>query len=392
MARLQVFRRLRLRHLVVDALIAVAFAAFNIVSAIGLQLDLAAVGRSWPVVIILLAGTLPLALRRVAPVVPVIAVMGSAFALQRYHYEWGALQPAILLALYSMGAHARSQRESLAGLATAFVAIALLSLDSETPGDLWNLLVFGFLGGIWLVGDTLRRRAAQIAELQRRGARLEQERELESRRAVTEERARIARELHDVVAHSVSIMVVQAAAARKVLESQPQTALISLEAIETTGRQALAEMRRLLGVMNRDDARAIAKAPQPGLNRVAALVEEMRRAGLPVDLQVEGEPGPLPPGVDLSAYRVVQEALTNALRHADAAWVSVVVRYRSDDVEVEVTDDGQGLVDDPASAGGHGLVGMRERVTLFQGEFEAGPRNGGGFVVRARLPIGAPGG
>jgi signal transduction histidine kinase len=246
--------------------------------------------------------------------------------------------------------------------------------------------------GIWLVGDTLRRRSVQMVELQQRADDFEREREEESRRAVAEERARIARELHDIIAHSVSVMVVQAAAGRRVLDSQPETARASLEAIETTGRQALAEIRRLLGVLRRDDGPDEALVPQPGLAHVEALVDEMRRAGLPVELRVEGEPGPLPPGVDVSAYRVVQEALTNTLRHAGPARVSVIVRYGPDDVEVEVSDDGHGSSAHPAPAGGQGLVGMRERVALFQGDFEAGPRAGGGFAVRARLPIGSSGG
>jgi signal transduction histidine kinase len=301
----------------------------------------------------------------------------------------GALQISLMLALFSVGAYSRSTRESLAGLVAGFVFTVLTWLRPENQGSLWIFFIFGLLGGLWLVGDTLRRRTSQLAALEARAAGLERDREQESRRAVTEERARIARELHDVIAHSVSVMVVQAAAARRVLDSQPETTRAALETIETTGRQALAEMRRLLGVMRREDVHDAAKAPQPGLARVAALVGEMRGAGLPVELRVEGEPGPVPPGVDVSAYRVVQEALTNALRHAAAASVSVVVRYGRDDVEIEVSDDGHGPLEDPASVGGHGLIGIRERVALFHGDFEAGPRAGGGFAVRARLPIGS---
>ena len=395
MARLEVLRRLRLHPLVVDSLIAVSFAIFGIVGMSGLSLDLATIQRTWPLIPIILAGTLPLALRRVMPLVPLIAIIGAGIALNYYHYEPGGLVLVILVATYSVGAHSRSQRESLAGLAAILVELIVIWRGSADPGDLWSLwslVLFGLLGGTWLVGDTLRRRTAQMADAQQRAARLEQGREDESRRAVTEERARIARELHDVIAHSVSIMVVQAAAARRVLDKHPETARTSLEAIETTGRQALGEMRRLLGVTSRGDARAIAKAPPPSLDRVDALVEEMRRAGLRVDLLVEGERGPLPPGVDLSAYRIIQEALTNALRHAGPARVSVIVRYRAEDVEVEVTDDGTRPVDDLVSSAGHGLIGMRERVALFQGDFEAGPRTGGGFAVRARLPIGSAGG
>jgi signal transduction histidine kinase len=339
-----------------------------------------------------LAATLPLALRRVVPLISLIAVMGGAFAIQVFGYDAGLLAFSMVLALFSVGAYSSSTRESLAGLAAVVVIVVLTWLDPQNQGSLWVLFLFGLLFGIWLVGDTLRRRTAQMAELEARTAGLEQEREEGSRRAVAQERARIARELHDIIAHSVSVMVVQAAAAGRVLDSQPETARASLEAIETTGRQALSEMRRLIGVMRREELLEDAKAPQPGLARVEALVDDMRGAGLPVDLRVEGDPGPLPPGVDVSAYRVLQEALTNALRHAGPARVSVIVRYRPEDVELEVSDDGHGPMEDPASTGGHGLVGMRERVALFQGDFEAGPRAGGGFAVRARLPIGSSGG
>jgi signal transduction histidine kinase len=269
---------------------------------------------------------------------------------------------------------------------------AVLSwLRPANQGDLWIFFIFGMLAGLWLVGDTLRRRTARVVELEAHAAVLEREREEVSRRAVADERARIARELHDVIAHSVSVMVVQAAAARRILDSQPDAARTSLAAIENTGREALAEMRRLLGVMRREDAADDAKAPQPGLGRLEALVDDVRAAGLPVDLRIEGAVMALPPGVDVSAYRVVQEALTNALRHAGGAHVSVVVRYRAEDVEVEVSDDGRSSTGEPAD-GGRGLLGMRERVALFQGDLEAGPRPGGGFAVRARLPIGTAGG
>ncbi len=392
MARLEVLRRLRPHRLVVDTLIALSIAILGFVGANGLTLDLGVIQHTWPLTPIVLAGTLPLALRRVVPLVPLIAATGTAFLLARSDYNMDALLLASTVALYSVGANARSQGESFAGLLVAIGATVLIWLGSSYGSDPWIFFLFGVQAGLWLVGDTLRRRAAQIVELQQHAAHLEQLREIESRRAVADERARIARELHDVVAHSVTIMVVQAEAGRKVLDAQPDAARTSLEAIENTGRQALADMRRLLGVMDRDGARATAKDPAPGLDQIDALVGEMQRAGLVVDLRVEGERGPLPPGVDLSAYRVVQEALTNALRHAGAARVSVVVRYRSDAIEVEVNDDGEGPVNDPASPGGRGLVGMRERVALFQGEFEAGPRRGGGFVVRARLPLGSSGG
>lgn len=392
-------RRLRGHPIVLDGLIGIAFAILGLIEIFGITPDLAAIERAWygidhtwPVTGLLLLSTVPLALRRVSPLISEIAVIGGSFALQAYGYGPSVQFFAMMLALFSVGAYSRSTRESVAGLVALLFGASVMWVRSGATYDLWTMFMLGFFIALWLVGDTLRRRSAQMVELQQRADGLEREREEESRRAVAEERARIARELHDIIAHSVSVMVVQAAAARRVIESQPETARASLESIETTGREALAEIRRLLGVLKRDDAPEDAKAPVPGLAHVEALVDEMRRAGLPVDLRVEGEPGPLPPGVDVSAYRVVQEALTNALRHAGPARVSVNVRYGDDDVVVEVNDDGHGSSAHPAPAGGQGLVGMRERVALFQGEFEAGPRAGGGFTVRARLPIASSGG
>jgi signal transduction histidine kinase len=357
----------------------------------GIELDQPIRQHTWLFVGLVLLATLPLALRRVAPLVSVIAVMGAMVGLEYFEFEFGVLVLAMIVAIFSAGAYSRSTRESLAGLVAGLVWAVLSWLRSVNQDDLWIFFIVGMLGGIWLVGDTLRRRTARVVELEAHAADLERDREEASHQAVAEERARIARELHDVIAHSVSVMVVQAAAARRILDTQPEAARTSLEAIETTGREALAEMRRLLGVMRREDAADDAKAPQPGLGRLEALVDDVRAAGLPVDLRIEGTAVALPPGVDVSAYRVVQEALTNALRHAGGAHVSVVVRYRAEDVEVEVSDDGHGAPGKPVD-GGRGLVGMRERVALFHGDLEAGPRPGGGFAVRARLPIGTTGG
>jgi signal transduction histidine kinase len=211
----------------------------------------------------------------------------------------------------------------------------------------------------------------------------ERERDQRARQAVVEERGRIARELHDVVSHAMSTIIVQAGAERLVLQESQRSTREVLAGIESTGRQAMAEMRRLLGVL-RDGDVELALAPQPGLAQLDPLLEQVRSAGLPVDVLVEGTPIDLPAGVDVSAFRIVQEGLTNALRHAGAAHASVVVRYRPGEVEVEVCDDGRG---GPAGEAGHGLIGMRERVALFGGELRAGPRPQGGFAVRARLPV-----
>jgi signal transduction histidine kinase len=242
--------------------------------------------------------------------------------------------------------------------------------------------LFGLLigGGAWTVGRVVRSRTQLAAGLAREAARLESERVV----AVSEERARIARELHDVIAHSVSVMVVQAGAAQAVLEQHPERAVESLEAVQETGRQALVEMSRLVGLL-RDDSEELGLAPQPGLGELDALVAQVRTAGLPVEVRIEGLQRKVSLGVDLSAYRVIQEALTNALKHAGRARAEVTVRFEHDALEVEVLDDGPGCMN--AHSGGHGLAGMRERVSVFGGEFVAGPLPGGGFAVRARLPL-----
>jgi signal transduction histidine kinase len=223
-----------------------------------------------------------------------------------------------------------------------------------------------------------------IGDRDRRARMAERERDLAAREAVVEERARIARELHDVIAHNVSMMVVQAGAERRVLDRDQASTREVLETIEQIGRSALTEMRRLVGMLRTDDADSL--SPQPGLDDVPALVTQIREAGLPVELSVEGDRRALPAGIELSAYRIVQEALTNALKHAGEAHAEVRVRYGADSLELEIVDDGPG---GPAraSTGGHGLVGMRERVALYGGRLDAGGRAGGGFAVHVLLPV-----
>ena len=241
-----------------------------------------------------------------------------------------------------------------------------------------------FFGVVMLAVMLLVRRV--LGDRERRVQLAERERDLAAREAVVAERARIARELHDVVAHSVSVMVVQAQAGPRLL-GEPERARESFRSIETTGREALVELRRLLGVLRGGEEHA-ATAPQPGLASLKALVEQVREAGLRVDLRFEGEPAALPPGIDLSAYRIVQEALTNSLKHAGRAEAEVIVRYETAAVELEILDNGVGPHTRMTGNGsGHGLVGMRERVALYGGLLEAGSRNGHGFAVRARLPL-----
>jgi signal transduction histidine kinase len=234
----------------------------------------------------------------------------------------------------------------------------------------------------------VRTRTRLTEELHEAAVREQEARELESQRAAADERRRIAREMHDVVAHSVSVMVVQAGGARRILGRDPDRAVAAAAQIERTGREALAEMRRLLGMLHRDDDEHDARAPQPTMAGVAALVERARAAGLPVELHVEGERRSLPAGLDLAAFRVVQEGLTNALKYAEHAPTDVHVRWGARDLELEILDRGPGPARDRLGGdGGHGLVGMRERVKLYGGDLEAGRRRGGGFRIRAKLPL-----
>lgn len=240
----------------------------------------------------------------------------------------------------------------------------------------------------WLAGFALHSREEKAEEAEARAARAELEREAAARVAVAEERARIARELHDVVAHAVSVMVLQVGAVRHKLPDTLEDQAEALQGVERTGRTALAEMRRLLGAMRREGDEA-ERAPQPGLEGLDALVVEVTRAGLPVRLHVDGDRVPLSPAVDLSAYRIVQEGLTNALKHAHASSADVTLRFADDELEIEVRDDGRGA--GPRSGKGYGLIGVRERVKIFGGQMMAGSDADGGFVLRTRLPLGVGG-
>jgi signal transduction histidine kinase len=237
----------------------------------------------------------------------------------------------------------------------------------------------------WVAGWALRERAERAEAAEERAVRAEREREAAARVAVAEERARIARELHDIVAHAVSVMVLQVGAVRHKLPDAFAEDRDALRSVERAGRTALAEMRRLLAAMRRDGEEA-ELLPQPGLDGLDSLLDEIGRAGLPVELHVDGEPVPLPRGVELSAYRIVQEGLTNALKHARASDADVTVRYRPDELEIEVRDNGQGSA--KTDGLGHGLVGVRERVKIYGGEMTAGTSTGGGFVLSTRLPLG----
>lgn len=262
-------------------------------------------------------------------------------------------------------------------------AIVVYNAPGQSAGDLVFIPMLFGIG--WLLGFALRDRAERAEAAEERAARAERDRETAARVAVAEERGRIARELHDVVAHAVSVMVLQVGAVRHRMPESDAEGRDALKNVEQAGRTALAEMRRLLSAM-RDEGDEVELLPQPGLDDLDALVDDVRAAGLPVRLRIRGEKAALPPGLDLSAYRIVQEGLTNALKHAGAHQAEVDVDYGATELRLEVRDDGPGAPS-TADGPGHGLVGIRERVKIFGGDMSAGPVSTGGFVLRARLPL-----
>jgi signal transduction histidine kinase len=278
------------------------------------------------------------------------------------------------------------RRQAFVGLAIANAAVLIIvGNDPESAGGDFIFIPLLFTA-VWLSALGFGRKLEQAREAEERAARLEREREEQARAAVAEERGRIARELHDVVGHAVSVMTVQASAVRRLLRPEQEREREALLVVEQSGREALAEMRRLVGVLRRPEE-APALAPQPSLQHLDRLVDQAREAGLPVELRIEGEATQLPASLDLTAYRLVQEGLTNAIKHANATRAEVVVRYGDGEVELLVSDDGTGTSDGDVDSGGHGLVGMRERVAVYGGELEAGPRPNGGYALRARLPL-----
>lgn len=329
---------------------------------------------------------MPLLARRRFPFAAPVSVWGLAAALSFVDGRLVGFTTTAsvigLVAAYLLG-NLRDKMLGRVGLAVVLIGavIVMYNNPSHSTGGLVVLPAMFLIG--WLAGFALRERSTQAEEAEDRAARAEQERAAAARIAVAEERGRIARELHDVVAHAVSVMVLQVGAVRHRLPQSLTEDKDALIDVEKAGRAALAEMRRLLGAMH--DGGDVELAPQPGLDNLDALAERVSRAGLPVHLQVEGEIVQLPRAVELSAYRIVQEGLTNSLKHAQASRADVTVRYRAEDLELEVRDDGVGT---SSSDGlGHGLVGIQERVKIYGGEMSAGAGSKGGFVLNARLPL-----
>ena len=329
--------------------------------------------------------TLPLAWRRRAPLAAA-AIVAGAIVVDDLVAGWDSAVisfPSSIIAAYSAGAHAR-QRRAIAALAALVVAnlVDALGAPGNRAGDLaLGLVVFSLVP--WLAGQALRRERARTAELQELAMQLAAEREQRTREAVSAERGRIARELHDIVGHAISLIAVQADAAGKLLRRDPTRAHEPLETIQETSRGALAEMRQLVGLLRDEDEEPLLE-PQPGVANLERLVEDARGAGLRVTLELTGEPVSLPATLDLAAYRIVQEGLTNVRKHAGHVRASVNIHYGASHLDVEVRNGGDRAI---ASGRGHGLIGIRERVTLLGGDLQSGPAKNGGFVLHARLPF-----
>jgi signal transduction histidine kinase len=331
-------------------------------------------------VVLLVAQTVPLVWRRQRPVVVLAIVAGATLIYGAAELPDPPLQFAILLAFYTVGAH--TPRSVSVRCAVAMVVGGIVTLALARDSDAADVAVSFFAAATaWVTGDAARTQ-------RERAVWLEERRVDAARQAAADERLRIARDLHDIVAHHVSVMAVQAEAAQEVLAARPDRAERAMSDVADTARATLGELRRLLGVLRADGDRA----PQPDLDGVGDLVESVRRTGLAVEVHTEGEPRPVAGLAGVTAYRVVQEALTNVIKHASAARADVELRFGDEDLVVTVTDDGRGSGGSGGSAGdlgGHGLAGMRERLAVLGGTLDAGPCPGGGFSVRARLPLGA---
>jgi signal transduction histidine kinase len=320
-----------------------------------------------------------------APVALWVSASALSFAdVQAVIYTPAALVAGLAAAFLLGNLRVPVQSAIGLGIAAGSVLIIIYNDPSHSIGDLIFTPVQ--VATAWLAGWGVRLQATQAEAAEQRAETAERERESAARVAVAEERTRIARELHDIVAHSVSVMVLQVGAVRHRLPDTQAQDKEALRSVEQAGRAALTEMRRLLGAM-RQDGQAADLAPQPGLDSLDALLGDVERAGLPVHLDHAGERVPLPRAIDLSAFRIIQEGLTNVLKHAHASHADVTIRYGSDDLQIQVSDDGRGAV--PTDGHGHGLVGVRERVKIYGGEMSTGTAPGGGFVLNARLPLGA---
>jgi len=373
-----------------DALIAVILASTSVGTVLA---GIPAFGRSESLGLALaLCSTLPVAVRRRWPIstAGVLLFANGADLVAAAPHE-GALQPyvALVLAGYSVGSRAEGRYSIALPAGLAVLALPVFALALANDQSLGNSVTsYVWLVAAWGAGRVVRGLRRKTLELEAANVELAEHREIAAEAAVAVERGRIAREIHDVIAHNVSMMVVQAGAAARVLEADEPRVRAALETIADTGRQTVDEMRSLLGILRAADDRTAERAPQPGLAQLASLAEGLRRSGICVSWRVEGDPQTLPRALDLSAYRIVQEALTNALKHARGSRAEVVVRYDDRTLSLDISDCGgdRNRLAAPSATGGHGIVGMRERVALFGGELTAGPTPEG-FRVTATLPL-----
>ncbi|MFD5031706.1 sensor histidine kinase [Streptomyces sp. NPDC058220] len=381
----------------VDSFWAVLLFGFSLLWAVGENSGV--VPRLVAIGVVLLL-SLSVALRRVAPEKTLLLVVALGVAQVALDVQVNPADFAMLVVIYTVAAQGGPRWASMLGLVGGLLAAPISQVrwhveGAGTAGRIFFTAVMSVPFVLaWVLGDSMRTRRAYFDQLEERATRLEKEREAQAKVAVAAERARIARELHDVVAHNVSVMVVQADGAAYVLDAAPDQAKQALETISSTGRQALAEMRRLLGVLRTGDAKETGEyVPQPDVDQIEDLVEQVRRAGITVDFKIEGTPRSLPSGVELTAYRIVQEALTNSRKHGGPdVGASVRLVYFDDGLGLLVEDDGRGAAhelyeDGGADGRGHGLIGMRERVGMVGGTLDAGPRPGGGFRISALLPL-----
>jgi signal transduction histidine kinase len=372
------------RSLAFDLVLAFVATAAELAQVIG-----AAGTPRWPAIALAVVAGGALALRHTAPLAVLATTIAATAAIVLLGEDPAGL--SVLIALYTTAATCE-RRVSLAALApTVAIAAVVSAATADTEGrqtSAWfgAIIVSVLLVGIWGLGAYTQTQRRYRHELEARAAYAEREQEQLARIAVHEERASIARELHDIVAHSVSVMLVGVRGARDVLRAAPEVADETLARVERSGEQSLDELRRILAVLREPEQRAESH-PQPSLAELHELVASYRAAGMPVRLEVTGEPMPLPSGIELSVYRIVQEALTNVLKHSDPTYVTVTLAFRDSRLELEVVDDGALVALDTATTG-QGIIGMRERVTLLGGELETGRREGGGFRVAARLPVG----
>jgi signal transduction histidine kinase len=384
-----VYAWLRRHPRLVDGVLAFPIAVGGIGTGIGLH--------RFVLIIISLGLAIPIVVRRLHPVGAfTTAIAFGALQVAVFRGRPIVTDAAIVVLLYTLAAYS-TRRNSVIGLGICLFGAAIEVLELRVPIPApstweWLLLTYLLFAGpcltAWVLGDSTRYRRAYYTNLEERAARLERERDAHAQIAAAAERARIARELHDVVAHNVSVMVVQADGAAYALGTDPARTRQALAAISATGRQALNEMRALLGVLRRgDDGGLAVLAPLPGLGQLDELLDQARAAGLPVTCSIEGTVRPLAAGTALTAYRIIQESLTNVRKHAGGmACADVVLRYSDTAIELKITDNGAGAAA-ACDGAGHGLTGMSERAAMYGGSVQAGPRPGGGFEVTATLPI-----